>query len=98
MTRLKFLAVPGGCLVLIGQIGACLFHVWTIILAYQVSGFVGAALSFFMPVLAEIWWVIVFWRKVGPLNLYTLAMVAVVAMYVIGGLLAYLADDSKEES
>jgi hypothetical protein len=77
---------------MLGQIGAALLHVWTIILAYQFSGFIGAVLSFFLPVISEIWWAVVIWKRVGPLNLYMLAIVAVVALFVIGGLLVQLAE------
>lgn len=40
------------------KITAIVTHVWTIIIAYEESGLLAAIISFFLPFLSEIYWLI----------------------------------------
>lgn len=40
------------------KITALITHVWTIIIAYEESGLLAAIISFFLPVISEIYWLI----------------------------------------
>lgn len=40
------------------KITALIVHVWTIIIAYEESGLLAAIISFFLPVISEIYWLI----------------------------------------
>lgn len=42
--------------------GVCL-HLYTILFAYKVSGFIAAAIALLLPVLAQIYWVLAAWYK-----------------------------------
>lgn len=51
-----FLATFGVGMSIVLQIGALAFHLYTVIVAYLVNGFLGAFLVFVMPVLSEFWY------------------------------------------
>jgi len=42
---------------LLGIVGI-IIHVWTILIAYNMKGLIGACISFVLPILSEIFWMI----------------------------------------
>lgn len=86
-----------GCALMILRTGikllAGLFHLWTIVIAYHRSGFLAAAVSFFLPVLSEIYWAIKLIGISGQfLNPYTIVMLGLIGLWIIFLLLAVVAD------
>lgn len=74
-----------------GGIGviAGVFHFWTMVIAYNWSGFWAAAVSFCFPVISEIYWAIRLTRVSGHfLNPYTIFMFGLLALWGIFLLLA----------
>ncbi|UCG89138.1 MAG: hypothetical protein JSW71_11610 [Gemmatimonadota bacterium] len=68
-------------------------HIWTIVIAYEISGLVGAAISFMLPVLAQIYWGIAAWQETGTIaNPYCLAVIGYFVVLVLGGIGVALAD------
>lgn len=39
-------------------LGSILIHLWTVVIAYMEAGLTAAVVSFFLPYLAEIYWII----------------------------------------
>lgn len=95
--RLNFLAAPAGCLIIVAHIGAALLHLWTILIAWQASGFVAALISFCLPVLSQIYWFAITWRTLGFLNPYTITVLAIVGLYIVGGTVVVLTDRPDEQ-
>ena len=46
-------------------IGSAAFHVYTIIVAYEVAGFGAAFISAGAPAIAELYWAVLIWRTAG---------------------------------
>ena len=61
-----------------------IIHVWTILIAFAMSGLVGAVITLMVPVLAQIFWFIKAWSLAGTvLNLYCLGILAYIACLVV---------------
>ncbi len=71
----------------LGILGAVI-HVFTILVAFSISGILGAVLSLGLPVLAQIYWFIRLWYITGtvwnPYCLAIMAYVGLVAILVVG--------------
>ena len=71
-------------------------HLLTVYVAYQSVGFMGAALTLFFPVIAQLYWLVSIWAETGMLfNLYTMACLAYLAIWVViifAGAIATAAD------
>jgi hypothetical protein len=78
-----------------------LIHVWTVILAYEMSGFLAAVLSFITPPVSWLYWAVVCWRESGTwLNAYTASIAALLCLWVfqiIGGGLTQLPNDPPKD-
>src|SRR5258708_26687743 len=71
-----------------GGIGAAAIHLYTTYVAYQTSGVLAALLTFGMPPLSELYWLVSIWYATGALfNLYTLRILALGFLYLTGGVL-----------
>ena len=89
------------CSLMYGAIMLALFvvHVATTFLAYQIAGLLPAIVTFFTPPFSEIWWAISTWWQTGVvLNLFTLMIIGVIALYVLQMIFALLlvATEPKE--
>ena len=60
-----------------------LFHLWTIYIAYKLSGFIGAILTFFLPVLSHIFLSFISWRVSGFESPYIQWAIVIVVMWII---------------
>lgn len=66
-------------------------HVGTTFLVFQGWGFWPALITFFTPPVSEIWWAISVWWHTGVfLNLFTLMICGVIALYLVQMVLAVL--------
>lgn len=84
----------GGIMGLAGIAAAILgavIHVWTIIIAFSVSGFFLAVLTLIFPVISEIYWFFKVGTNVGFGATYCLAIMAYVGLFGIGLLGAMIA-------
>ena len=63
-------------------VSASIIHIWTLIIAYQVSGLLATILSFIFPVIAEIYWIINQW---STHRIYVL----VALFHIVGGIVIY---------
>jgi len=69
-------------------IGAAAIHLYTTYVAYQTSRVLAALLTFGMPPLSELYWLVSIWYATGALfNLYTLRILALGFLYLTGGVL-----------
>jgi hypothetical protein len=67
------LFVCGGAMSVIAQFGAAAFHVYTVIIAYEMNGFVGAFLTLLLPGFSQIWYAWHIWGMTGTFwNVYTM--------------------------
>jgi hypothetical protein len=59
-------------------------HVWTVIIAYDLTGRTAALITCFLPILAEIYWFIRVWRTSGTiLNLYCMVIMGFIVCKAI---------------
>ncbi len=56
-----------GLIVIIFPITALITHIWTVVIAFKEGGFISGAISFFFPVISEIYWM---FKMFGVNNLY----------------------------
>lgn len=62
-------------------------HLYTIIMAFAETGWIGAFITLMLPILAEIYWMFASWKMVGTIfNTYCLAIFAYVFLIVISTL------------
>ncbi len=59
-------------------------YVWTIVIAFDVSGIISAVISVLTPVVAQMFWFVKVWGITGtPLNWYCLAIFAYIICWVV---------------
>jgi hypothetical protein len=74
--------VSGSTFIVLAILGVAI-HVWTIIIAYGVSGFWFAILAFIFPVLAELYWGFRVWIMAGTIiNLYCISLLVYLGMWI----------------
>ena len=80
-----------GLLIGIGQILSVIAYIWTVVIWYNVSGFLAAFFSLFFPFLSPLWGSFIFWVSdepeiaaefFGP-NLLNLCLVVGAILFVI---------------
>jgi hypothetical protein len=73
-------------------IGSAAFHVYTIIVAYEVAGFGAAFISAGTPPIAELYWAIRIWRTAGYItNQYDMLFLLLVGLMLFGIVLVSIA-------
>ena len=65
----------------IASVLAAVVHVWTVIIAFKISGFWAALLSFFFPFISQIFWVI---KTFGENMMYFYVVLATFSVALIG--------------
>ncbi len=76
-------AIMGMSMLLKMLFGAAL-HLFTVWIAFKASGVMAAILCFVFPVFAQLYWIVVIWTETGAfLNLYTLACLAYVGLWIV---------------
>lgn len=68
----------------IASVLAAVVHIWTVIIAFKVSGLVAAILSFFFPIISQIYWVI---KTFGENMMYFYIVLATFAVAFIGAII-----------
>jgi len=85
---MKALEILGGGMMAIGYISfsilGLIIHVWTIVIAYHISGLISACITVVFPVFAQIYWFIEVGRNVGFGSIYCLAIITYVVLIGIG--------------
>lgn len=61
-----------------------IIHVWTVVLAYSVSGMFAAVISLIFPVLSELYWFGKVWKSIGIDASYCLAILGYICLFPIG--------------
>jgi len=80
-----FQAVGAVFMFWVGPIAAAAIHLYTTYVAYQTSGVLAALLTFGMPPLSELYWLVSIWYATGAFfNLYTLRILALRFLWLIG--------------
>lgn len=68
-------------------VGAIGIHLWTIIIAFIYGGFIGAFLTFMLPVIGQIFWAWRLYAHTGYFwNAYTIVLAAYIAALVLAAL------------
>lgn len=65
-------------------------HVWSIILAYFVSGLFAATLTLSFPVISQIYWFFKIGLRAGFDNIYCMAIMGYIGFLVIGFIITIL--------
>jgi hypothetical protein len=89
---LERLSIPAGVLMVVCYLGFAALHIWTIIVSYQIYGFVAAVISAALLGFAEIYWAFAFWSTFGIWNYYTLSVAGFLAVFGLVALLAWLSE------
>lgn len=73
-----------GILLIIMNILGVLIHLFTVLMAYEVSGFIMAAVTLAMPVFAELFWFVRVWIiREEFLNPYTMGILVYLSAYIL---------------
>jgi len=78
--------VGGGIMGLAGTAASVLglvIHVWTIVIAFAVSGLVGAVTTLMFPVLGEVYWFFKVGGNAGFSTIYCISLMAYVGLFGI---------------
>ena len=77
-----------GILFLIMNILGVLIHLFTVLMANEVDGFIMAAVTLVLPVVAELFWFVKVWIIRGEfLNPYTMGILVYVSGYILIGII-----------
>jgi hypothetical protein len=89
----------GGAALILFSLGGAAFHVFTIVVAYEESGFLAALITASAPPLSELYWVIKIWHKSGYLtNQYDMLFLLLIGIGIFGlAMLALSAMFEKRE-
>jgi hypothetical protein len=80
-------------------LGSTAFHVYTIIVAYQVSGFGAALVTSATPPIAELYWFIRVWRITGYItNQYDMLFFLLLALLAFGGVMIGIASSLEKRT
>lgn len=61
-----------------------LIHLWTTIIAYMETGFIGSAITFFLPIIAQIYWFFASVNISGAfINTYSIIIMVYLILWVI---------------
>lgn len=89
MGKGKDILIGAGCAfagliyVVMGILGL-LIHLWTILIAFNISGIFAALISLVAPLFAEAYWFFVSWGVTGtPFNTYGVAIMAYAGLWVV---------------
>lgn len=77
-----------------------LLHIWTVYIAFKISGVLGAIFTFFIPVLSELYWSFSSWKIAGFDNPYIQWVIVIAILWVFsfafGIFAAYFAPSDRE--
>jgi hypothetical protein len=98
--------IIGGALLSIGEfivaaswLSGISLHLYTIIFAYGVSGFLAAFITLIFPVGAQIYWVIATWSKTGDfVNGFSFYVMVYLAWLIAGFLISFMGVAIKPKS
>jgi hypothetical protein len=85
--------VGGGLMGLVGLAASILglvIHVWTIIIAFTLSGLFSAVLTLIFPVLSELYWFFEVGFTFGFNAVYCISIMTMVGLIIIAGLLVII--------
>jgi hypothetical protein len=84
--------------IILGFIGLCI-HIWSITICYSIFGFLGAAIAFFLPVITQIYLIIVAINGSGTFfNLFTVVIVGYAISVVVSNIIFVSAAASVENN
>lgn len=76
-------AIGGTAYVILSILGLIL-HVWTIIIAFMIKGFLAALISFVLPVISQIFWFFKIGSNVGYTNnWFCISIMAYVGLWIV---------------
>jgi len=84
-----------GVLFITMKILGVLIHLFTVLMANEVDGFIGAALAFIFPGVAEVFWFVRVWIITGTVfNPYSIGILAYVIVFILIGTILSRSDKS----
>ena len=89
-------AIPGKADKVLSVLGV-IIHVWTMILAFKIKGFYAAFMTFFFPVLSQIFWFFKIGAKVGYTKSWFCISLMVYAILWVLVLLGFLAAQGRSD-
>jgi len=95
----KTLLILGAILYWVTGLGGLAVHLWTILIAFNVSGFIAALLTLVFPVVSQIYWILEAKTLSGTFfTKYSVSVYAVVISYGLSLLFVYLGGKNEESS
>jgi hypothetical protein len=75
-----------------------LIHVWTIVIAFSIKGLFAAAITLACPVLSEIYWAFILWKKTDSIsNSYTISLFIYVGLSILMWIFMIVSDILSEK-
>jgi hypothetical protein len=77
-----------------------IMHIWTVIIAFNVHGLISAAISFFLPLISQIYWGYKVWIHIGIDSPYLQWLVVLFSTWVISKIVGFILNllNSKTEN
>jgi hypothetical protein len=75
-----------------------LIHLWTIYIAYSITGILGGVVSFFFPVVSQLYWGFGAWQLDGFNSGYIQWLIIVTVMWVLQYVFAFILGSIEEKS
>lgn len=82
----------GGIIYVIIWLAGIAIHLYTVLMAFSVKGFIAALFTLCLPVLAEVYWTFVSWQASGAfINMYSVIILAYVIIFLlVAGIAAFI--------
>jgi hypothetical protein len=75
-----------------------LIHLWTVYIAYSIGGLFWGVVSFFFPVISQIYWGFEAFRIAGADALYFQCLMVLVVMWIVKYIFAFIIGTIEEKS
>jgi hypothetical protein len=75
-----------------------LIHLWTVYIAYSIGGLFWGVVSFFFPVISQIYWGFEAFRIAGADSLYFQCLIVLVVMWIVKYIFAFIIGTIEEKS
>jgi hypothetical protein len=83
--------------VIIVRILSGLIHLWTVYIAFSITGLLGAIVSFFFPVVSQLYWGYGAWQLDGFNSPYIQWLIVLVVMWVLQYVFAFILGSIEEK-
>lgn len=91
----KFLLVFSQILFVLSYVGIAITHIYCCYIAYMIGPFWKVILTFFFPIISEIYWIVYLWNYSGSIPIIGILIFCLIGIYLLALFLTFIGDSDK---